>query len=74
VTIEEFRKYRWGAGMKAKYHSGEYPIVSCDFEEELVGLKNVVSGSDNITWVRCENMDIVTASRQASPAVFRAGV
>jgi hypothetical protein len=61
MTIDEFRKYRWGAGMKAKYRNSEYPIVSCDFDEELVGLKNVVSGSDDLTWVRCENIEIVTA-------------
>lgn len=61
MTIEEFNAIGWGCGMKAKHKDGNvYDVVSCDFEEKLVGLKGMVSGAsdDYISWVRCENIEI----------------
>jgi hypothetical protein len=60
MTIEEFDKQGWGCEMIAKYHQDgkEYPVVSCDFIEKLVGLFGVVSNSDDVSWVRCENITI----------------
>lgn len=46
--------------MQAKYRDGIYPVVSCDFDEELVALKGVFSGADEPTWVRCENIELAT--------------
>lgn len=60
MTIEEFNKQRWGCGMVARYHQdgNEYQVASCDFEEKLVGLADVIQGSGDLTWVRCENVSI----------------
>lgn len=60
MTIQEFDKQGWGCGMVARYHrdGNEYQVASCDFDEKLVGLSDVVKGSDDLTWVRCENVTI----------------
>lgn len=59
MTIDEFNNTGWAAGMKAKYKDEVYPISSCDFNEALVGLSGVTLGTDEPTWVRCENIDLV---------------
>lgn len=61
MTLDEFNKTRWTVGMRAKYHGDDqvYPIASCDFGEQLVGLKGVIQNEpDEISWVRCENVTL----------------
>jgi len=43
--------------MKAKYHGGEFDIVTVNFEESLVGLGD--DKSEEVNWVRCENIEVV---------------
>ena len=57
MTVNEFSLTRWTAGMTARYDGEIYPIVSCDFDEQLIALKGVVQNDpDAISWVRCENV------------------
>ena len=61
MTIDEFNETNWRSDMLAKYrdHDEYYPIIACDFDEALIGLEGLVSGTDEPTWVRCENIEIV---------------
>jgi len=61
MTQQEFDTTKWKCGMKAVYKGEVYPVASCDFEERLVGLYGVALGTDDHTWVRCENVAIVDA-------------
>lgn len=61
MTIEEFNNTGWSGGMTAQYHHDgkNYPVASCDFAEQLVGLKGIVQNEpDEISWVRCENISL----------------
>lgn len=59
MTLEEFNKTSWHPNMLAMYHCRKYLIAACDFEEYLVALEGVVQGSEEPSWVRCENIDLV---------------
>lgn len=59
MTIQEFNNTGWHGNMFAIYKGKHYPIASCDFEEALIALDGVVAGSDDPSWVRCENVDLV---------------
>ncbi len=61
MTQQEFDATKWKCGMKATYKGETYPVASCDFEERLIGLDGVTLGTDEPTWVRCENVAIVDA-------------
>lgn len=61
MSIEEFNSTKWGGGMFAMYHGEKYPIAACDFEEALVALSGVTLGTDELNWVRCENITLVDA-------------
>ena len=57
MTKAQFEKQEWKSGMKAKYHVGEFEIATVNFEENLVGLWQ---GEENdISWVRCENIELI---------------
>lgn len=56
MTIQEFNKQKWGVGMSCIYQEAERDIISVDFIESLVGLKE----DDSIQWVRCENINLLT--------------
>jgi len=61
MTIEEFNHTGWSGGMTARYHGDGniYPIASCDFGEQLIGLKGMVENEpEEVSWVRCENCTI----------------
>ena len=48
--------------MKCIFQDKEYGIASVDFEERLVGIYEMISGAeseDDITWKRCENIEIL---------------
>ena len=66
MTIEEFNAQRFGAGDRAIYNGKIYDVASCDFEEQLIGLVGVVEGSEEISWVRCENVEYISAIRKAT--------
>lgn len=56
MTLQEFDNTRWSGGMKCTYQGKEHDIGSCDFEERIVGI--VVDYSDDLQWVRCENITL----------------
>ena len=58
MTIEEFDKMSFKAEMKAVYKQKQYDVVSVDFEEKLIGLSEPWD-DENITWVRCENCELI---------------
>jgi hypothetical protein len=63
MSIEDFDKTRWGAGMKVTYHGKERDIASVDFQEKLIGLveDNEIGDPDeesSLDWVRCENCEL----------------
>lgn len=61
MTLDEFDKSKWHAGMKARYHGDgqTYPVFSVDFVERLVGLKGVQANAGETFWARCENVTII---------------
>lgn len=64
MTIEEFSKTRWGAGMKAKILSTEKvkDIVSVDFEKNAIGFSHYLwdgSSVDDLDWEHCEGAELV---------------
>jgi hypothetical protein len=59
LTIDEFNKTGWYPNMFALYQGRKHPIVSCDFEEALIALDGVVLGTDEPSWVRCENIELI---------------
>lgn len=59
MTFDEFDNAQWRCGMVGEYKGEKYPIAACDFEERLIALKGLTLGSDEPTWVRCENVALV---------------
>lgn len=58
MSIDEFHSTRWGCGMFAIYKGEKYPVAACAFDEALVGLGDEALGTDDPTWVRCENIEL----------------
>jgi hypothetical protein len=56
MTQEQFDKQEWGVNMKCNYDNLIRDIISVDFQERLVGLSE--PQSENIQWVRCENVEL----------------
>ena len=56
MSIEEFNKAGFGAGMKAKYRNSIHHIVSVNFMEALVELECEL---DESMWARCENIELI---------------
>jgi len=52
MTIEDFKKTEWGAGMKCIYRGEEKEVNGVAFDECLVSL-------EIDWWVRCENIELV---------------
>jgi len=67
MTSKEFDETKFSAGQKVNYKGRwnneykEYPIASIDFEEQLFGLLILTEDGDHneISWVRCENCNIL---------------
>lgn len=58
MTLDEFDSRKWVNGMTCM-HDGRYrKIASVDFQEKLIGLKNM-DETDMVDWVRCENVTAV---------------
>jgi len=63
MSAAEYDNTGWTGQMKAEYRGKVYAIGSCYFPERLVGLVGVCEGtdeSDDYTWVRCENIKLLT--------------
>lgn len=60
-AISKFMDSRFGGGDRAIYKGKHYPIISVDFEEQLVCIPSPYEGCDenDIQWVRCENVEII---------------
>lgn len=61
MTKQEYENQGWGPNMKAIYWGKEYSIDACNFPEYLIGLG--VDDSDDLIWVRCENIELVEAKQ-----------
>ena len=64
MTKQEFDLASFSPGDKAKYTDGNiYDIAALDFQERLVGLHMNIPGGepDDISWVRCENIEHITS-------------
>ena len=66
MTIEEFNGTRFYAGMIVEYKGIDYPVMSVDFEEALIGIVTNEIEHDNdmdvdydVRWVRCENCNLL---------------
>jgi len=58
MTIEEFNERGWHPFMKAKYEGKVYPISCVDFQEKLIALTGIIEDTDDVIWVRCENVEV----------------
>jgi hypothetical protein len=59
MTIEEFDKKEWNAGLKAEYNTIVFEIGAVDFKEKLIALIPFTGTKrKNWHWVRCENCEI----------------
>lgn len=64
MTREEFAQTRFTANMKAEYKGHIYNVISVNFEEGLFGLFDSeidFDGNDDLFWVRCESVKLVTS-------------
>ncbi|NBQ49265.1 MAG: hypothetical protein EBY40_01065 [Marivivens sp.] len=63
MTIEQFDRFEWRAGLKVKHaEDGRVcPVSGVDFYEKAVGLRDFMEGAEpgDIHWSRCENVEIV---------------
>ena len=57
MTIEEFNKTAFGAGMEMTYQDKVYEVVAVEFEEKLLAYK-LNEDSEQYSWARCENCTI----------------
>jgi len=58
MTVEEFMNSRFGAGDKVKYKGVIYTVYSTDFEEALFAI-DVCDDFENLSWVRCDNVEFI---------------
>lgn len=62
MTVDEFNKTGFGAGMKAKYGGEVYNVISCNFPEALFGLIKEFDDPNDLylwNWCRCENVELI---------------
>ena len=59
MTQDEFDKTAWGAGAEIIYKGQTLPVCAVDFDERLIAYP--CDNASEMSWVRCENADIVTA-------------
>lgn len=57
MLVEDFNNTDWGANMEMKYKGNKYPVCAVDFEEKLVAYP--CDNFQEMSWVRCENMNLV---------------
>ena len=67
MTIKQFEQQKFGAGMQCKYDGATWDIASVDFQESLIGIhppsKNEVDTDEEISWVRCENVELIEGEK-----------
>jgi len=59
MTIEEFDKVGFCAGMVVTYCGCKYDVISVNFPESLFGLA-LDDDNEDLMWVRCENVNDLT--------------
>ncbi len=59
MTIEEFDNKRFGNSDAVEYKGEIYNLRKVDFEERLFGLIKDGEDPDDITWIRCENAELI---------------
>jgi hypothetical protein len=57
MTQEEFDKTNWRWSMQCEYKGVIYFIISLDFEEKLIGIKQ--HQNEGLDWKRCENIKLL---------------
>lgn len=63
MEIEEFKEFKFRAGLKAIYKNKTVTITTVDFEENLIGINGFWEGEEPFEpayMVRCENIKILT--------------
>lgn len=58
MTLDEFKATGWLSRMAAIYKGKRYQIASVCFDEALIALDGLTLGTDEPTWVRCENITL----------------
>jgi len=63
MTKEEFKTKVFQHYTECLYKGIKYPVVCIDREESLIALPNEegieVEVADQMTWVRCENVELI---------------
>lgn len=59
MTQAQFNDISYCKGDRLIYKGKEYEIKQIDFEESLFAI-NTVDDSENLSWVRCENVVFVS--------------
>ncbi len=57
MTIEEFDKTKFDAGMSFMIKGRMHDIASVNFDQKLIGVENY-SDPEEIDWYRCENIEL----------------
>ena len=64
MTITQFERTQFTSGMKVEYNGEIYSIISVCFAECLIGIEeNIDSDESDISWVRCENCNVVMVDK-----------
>lgn len=60
MTITQFDATAFNGTEIVIYDGNEYPLVSVDFKEKLIGINEFPDDEEDetITWKRCENCEI----------------
>jgi hypothetical protein len=63
MSIEELNNTKFNQGDRVIYKGVTYPVVVIEFDESLIGIpfdpRIKVEVADQITWVRCENCELI---------------
>lgn len=59
MTLEEFKNTRFQQGMEIKYKGVSHHIHGVDFEECLIAFPINKYLPEQLTWVRCENCELI---------------
>lgn len=60
MTIEEFDKMGFSCKTIVEYKGVNYNVESVDFAEKLIGIDFFKDEEYGLSWVRCENTNLVS--------------
>ena len=63
MTIDEFNRTSWGANMECFFNGKLRDIVIVNFDQGLLALDNGQEDTDDLDWVRCENIKLPFTNR-----------